>query len=223
MKIPGIDTFKNTAVGERLRTDRAFRILLAAAVNMGWNFLYGLFCGGLGLVYRSGWFCAMAAYHLSLGLLRLIAVESGRAPGKSAGRKILLGLGVGLMVLAVILSVIVRLTIADSVGRVYPIAVMISIAALTFYTVIRAVVNMVRAHRKKDQLVIMLRNISCASAVGSILSLERSMLGTFGSSTSPFTYVMEGVSGLVGFLIVLSLGIAMILGASRAGEKRGEE
>ena len=36
------------------------------------------------------------------------------------------------------------------------------------------------------------------------------MLGTFGSNTDQFTYVMEGISGLAGFVIVALLGSFMI-------------
>ena len=80
----------------------------------------------------------------------------------------------------------------------------------TFFMVGRAIVSAIQAHRQGDRVSIMLRNISLASAVGSILSLERSMLGTFSTSTDPFTFVMEGVSGLAGFAIVVLLGISMI-------------
>jgi hypothetical protein len=163
----------------------------------------------------------MGAYHLALGLMRLIAVGSARGrPEHRPGRKTGAALGAGMAALAVILSVIVELTISDSVGKSYPMAIMIAIAAFTFFTVIRSVVLMIRAHRSREGLTILLRNISCASAVGSVLSLERSMLGTFGSSTDRFTYVTEGVSGLVGFLIVLALGVSMLLGSSRRRERR---
>ena len=118
--------------------------------------------------------------------------------------------GLGLLLLAVILAVIVTITISDAVGKTYDIVVMISIATFTFIVVGKAMVNAFQAHRKGDLLSIMLRNISLASAVGSVLSLERSMLGTFGSSTDQFTYVMEGISGLVGFVIVVLLGCSMI-------------
>ena len=44
-----------------------------------------------------------------------------------------------LVLLAAILSTIVRLTISNSVGRRYPVAVMIAVAAFTFGIVIKAV------------------------------------------------------------------------------------
>ena len=126
--------------------------------------------------------------------------------------------GTGMFLLAGILSVIVKLTISNAVGRSYPIAVMIAIAAFTFGIVIKAIVNAVQAHRHGDLFWVMLRNISLASAAGSVLALERSMMSTFGSSTDSFTYTMEGVSGLVSFLFVVLLGTSMIVRAIRMGE-----
>ena len=126
--------------------------------------------------------------------------------------------GIGPLLLAAILSTIVRLTISDAVGRSYPIAVMIAIAAFTFGIVIKAIVNAVQANRHGDLFWVMLRNISLASAAGSILALERSMMGTFGSSTDRFTYTVEGVSGLVAFLFVVLLALSMIVRSVRMEE-----
>lgn len=57
---------------------------------------------------------------------------------------------------------------------------------------------------------ISLRNISCASAVVSVLSLERSMLGTFGKNSVRFTLSMEAWSGGLAFLILFVMGIGIV-------------
>ena len=205
--------------GQQLLKDRRFRTILFAVLNMGWNLLYGLFNGVLGVVLHSGWFLSMFAYYVVLGLTRLYAVSTARKAEARAVRQAMRFVGAGLILLAGILSLIVMLTISDAVGTSYNIAVMIAIAAFTFFIVTKAVVSAVQASRRRDELAIMLRSVSCASAVGSILSLERSMLSTFGSSTDRFTFVMEGASGLVGFLIVTILGVSMLLRSKGRREK----
>ena len=105
-------------------------------------------------------------------------------------------------------------TIEDSIGTAYHMVVMIAMAAYTFYIFINAIVRTVKAHRRKDRLEAALCNISFASAVGAMLALTRSMLSTFGSSTSYFSYIMEGATGLGAFLIVLGLGISMLVSAA---------
>lgn len=203
----------------RLLKDRRFRLILFAVMSMGWNLVYAVFNALLGLIGQSAWFSVMSVYYAVLGLMRLLVLSSrGRLPGSRTAKRTMMLTGTGMFLLAGILSVIVKLTISNAVGRSYPIAVMIAIAAFTFGIVIKAIVNAVQAHRHGDLFWVMLRNISLASAAGSILALERSMMSTFGSSTDSFTYTMEGVSGLVSFLFVVLLGTSMIVRAIRMGE-----
>ena len=211
MKSRLIRRIERTAIGNRLLKDRRFRLILFAVLNMGWNLIYAAFNGILGIVYRSGWFGTMCAYYAALGLLKLnIVASAGKMPDARAEKRNMLKTGIGLLFLAAILAIIVTFTIANAVNREYPIAMMIGIAAFTFFMVGRAIVSAVQAHRQGVLVSIMLRNLSLASAVGSVLSLERSMLGTFGASTDRFTFVVEGVSGLAGFAIVVLLGGSMI-------------
>ena len=211
MKSKLIRQIERTAIGCRLLKDHRFRLILFAVLNMGWILIYAVFNGILGIAYRSGWFATMCAYYAALGLLKLnIVVSERKKPEACVEKKNMLVTGIGLLFLAAILAIIMTFTIADAVGRKYHIVIMISIATFTFFMVGRAIVSAVRAHRQGALVSIMLRNISLASAVGSILSLERSMLGTFSTSTDRFTFIMEGVSGLAGFAIVVLLGGSMI-------------
>ncbi|MBR1408994.1 MAG: hypothetical protein IJ573_08910 [Clostridia bacterium] len=210
---------EKTDTGKRLLKDRRFRLILFAVMSMGWNLVYAVFNALLGLIGQSAWFAVMSVYYAVLGLMKLLVLSSrGKLPGKSTAKRTMTVTGTGMFLLAGILSVIVKLTISNAVGRSYPIAVMIAIAAFTFGIVIKAIVNAVQAHRHGDLFWVMLRNISLASAAGSVLALERSMMSTFGSSTDSFTYTMEGVSGLVSFLFVVLLGTSMIVRAIRMGE-----
>lgn len=219
MKNRLISAMARTDTGNRLLKDRRFRLILFAVMSMGWNLCYAVFNALLGLIGQSGWFAVMAVYHTVLGLMRLcvLSCRSG-APVSLSPRRAMRFTGIGLLLLAVILSTIVRLTISNSVGRRYPVAVMIAVAAFTFAIVIKAIVSAAAAHRRGDLFLVMLRNISLAAAAGSILSLERSMMGTFGSSTDRFTYTMEGVSGLVAFLFVVLLALSMIVRSVRMEE-----
>ncbi len=210
---------EQTDTGKRLLKDRRFRLILFAVMGMGWNLVYAVFNALFGLIGQSSWFAVMSVYYAVLGLVKLcVLLRRSRMPGSRTAKRTMMLTGMGMLLLAGVLSVIVKLTISDAVGRSYPIAVMIAIAAFTFGIVIKAIVNAVQANRHGDLFWVMLRNISLASAAGSILALERSMLGTFGSSTDSFTYTVEGVSGLVSFLFVVLLGISMIVRALRMEE-----
>ena len=92
---------------------------------------------------------------------------------------------------------------------------MITIAAYTFYIVIHAIISFVKARKKKDLSMIMLRNISMACAIVALLSLERSMLGTFGDAGDRFSMTMTIISGACTFLIVVGIGVSMIIQAGK--------
>ena len=81
--------------------------------------------------------------------------------------------------------------------------------------IIHAIISFVKARKKKDLSMIMLRNISMACAIVALLSLERSMLGTYGDAGDRFSMTMTIISGACMFLIVVGIGVSMIIQAGK--------
>ena len=121
--------------------------------------------------------------------------------------------GIAMIFLAIVLSGMILLTIRETIDIPRHNIVMITIAAYTFFLACLAIRNMIRAHRKKSAQMITLRNISCAGVIASILSLERSMIATYGDISSIFSRRMEAASGAVAFVLLIVLGIGMIIHA----------
>ncbi|MBR0132869.1 MAG: hypothetical protein IJM14_07305 [Lachnospiraceae bacterium] len=208
-----------TVLGHKLLQDPLFRLLVTANMKMGWNALYSIFNGIMGLVYRSFWFVSMFAYYAVLSVMWFIVVSSKEKNKIKSLSKMMKMIGIGMVFLAIVVSGIVCMGIAEKRNPHYNIVIMITIAAYTFFIVIQAIINTVKAHKKKDLTVIMLRNISLASAIGSMHSLERSMLGTFGDADDRFSMIMMAISGAVAFLLVAAIGVLMIIKAGRIIEK----
>ena len=209
----------STAVGNRLLSDQLFRSALIACGNMGWNLLYGIFNGVLGVLYRSAWFITMGVYHLTLGLMRLSVVtlrtdKNNRRTEISVMRHN----GIAMVFLAVVISASVALSFLYSVARTYHVPVMIAIATYTFFITALAIRNVILAHKERSLFMISLRNISLAGATASMLTLQRSMTATFGAgeAAASFANTMNGAAGMGAFLIVLSLGIMMIVQGKRS-------
>ena len=193
-------------------SDQRFRAVLFACGSMGWNLLYGIYNGILGIVYRSVWFLTMCAFYLILGLMRLSVVTSCRKGGRNrTERSVMRHNGIALIFLAAVLSGSVVLAFLYPVGKASHRIVMISIAAYTFYLVVLSAVNFVKAHRAHSLFLISLRNLSLAGAISSLVSLERSMLATFGTSPSHSSSVAEVITGIGASLLVVALGITMIV------------
>ena len=184
--------------------------LLPAALSTGWNLLYAVFNGILAGVYSSWWFLTLCAFYLMLGFMRLsvITVQKSRHRTEAS---VMRHNGIAMIVLSVVLCGMVLLTIRETIDNPRHRIIMLTIAVYTFTLACWAVRNMIRAHREKSAQMITLRNISCAGAIASILSLERSMLATYGDISSTFSRRMEAASGAVAFFLLIGLGTGMIL------------
>ena len=216
MKKALLDRIASTAIGEKLLSDRRFRSVLIASGSMGWNLLYGIFNGVLGIIYRSVWFITMCAYHLTLGGMRLavVSLNTGKE-GKRTERSVMQHNGIAMLFLAIVLSGSVAVSFHYSVAKTYPVPIMIAIATYTFFIATVAIRNTIRAHKDRSVFMINLRNISLAGATASMLTLQRSMTATFGADAVDFANTMNGSVGMGAFLIVLALGISMIVQGSK--------
>ena len=186
--------------------------LLPATLSTGWNLLYAVFNGILAGVYSSWWFLTLCAFYAMLGFMRLSAVTIQKSRHRTE-MSVMKHNGIAMIFLAVVLSGMVLLTIRETINAPRHNIVMITIATVTFFMACLAVRNMIKAHRDKSAQMITLRNISCAGAIASILSLERSMLATYGDISSTFSRRMEAASGAVAFVLLIVLGVGMIIHA----------
>lgn len=185
--------------------------LLPATFSMGWNLIFALFNLVLGITRSSYWFYTMAAYYAVLGFMRLSGVSLSWRSNSRSEKTVMRHNGEALILLGCILAGVVLLSIRESRGQPYHTILMITIAAYTFFLAALAVINAVKANRDRSPQMVTLRNISLAGAAGGLLTLERSMLATFGDLSSHFSRVMKAVSGAAAFLLIVLLGIGMIL------------
>lgn len=208
-----IKAVRSTKTGEQLLTDSRSRIVVLASWGFIFNLAYALYNGVLGAVTQSLWFISMCAYYILLSIMRFSAVLYERRKGseKSIDTEIFVMRfsGVLLMGLAVVLSGLVYLSLTKEIASQYRQIVMITIATYTFIKITLAVINFVKVKKKKSPLLSTIRNIACADAAASVLSLQRSMLVSFGNMDSRQACFMNAITGAVICLTVFSLGAYM--------------
>ena len=185
--------------------------IMTATLSMGLNLVYAVFNLVLGVYHSSWWFVTMAAYYAALGFMRLSVVSLSWKSNKRTGKTVMRHNGEALIALGAVISGMVLLSIREVRGQSYNIIVMIAIAVYTFCLSVMAVINLLKAQRQRSAQIITLRNIALAGAVGGLLTLERSMLATFGDAADHFSLVMKASSGGAAFLLIVSLGVGMIL------------
>lgn len=179
------------------------------------SFAYAVFNGALGLTQRSYWYFTMGVYFFALFAVKREAFflrrnGEGRLSSASLKRS-----GIMMILLAVVVSGIIVLEIREKRNPAKDMRVMIGIAAYTFAALAVAVAGHFRSKKEGNVSGILFRSASLAEAIGSMLSLERGMLGTFGDPSDRFTLVMEAATGMAAFLSILALGLYLVFHGKR--------
>ena len=175
------------------------------------NLSYGILQLYISYIVRSYWYLTLGFFFLVQGVIRFLAVTKG----KSETYKTMLKIAAGMFFEAIIIAGMTYLCIEE---HRYPIRNMIlgiGQAVYSFTLLGIAIWNLFMTRKKEDPLFYMVKNISFVSAIGSILSLERMMLGTFGGTKLEFNRVMEAYTGGAAFLVILILGWRMMIRAKR--------
>lgn len=190
------------------------RIILSAFAGFGLNLAYALYHGVIGMAEKSLWLFFLCAYYLILGVMRFSAVlyaHKSRKNLPSFSEYFLFRfLGGMLSLLSVLLAFSIYLSFRYDVANAHPEIMMITIAAYTFYKITMALVNAVKARRLQSSWLIALRNIGCADAAASLLTLQRSMLVSFQGMKSQDICLMNALTGAGVCALLAGLGIYMI-------------
>ena len=179
---------------------------LPAWLSLAGNFAYAVFHMILSAANDSVWDTVMALYFFVLGAGRLTAVIRRI---RTAYR--IRAAAFSVAAVTFLTSVITYLTIRGGINPVRNSILVIGQAACAFLLTGVAVVNLIKSYRKNDPDAVMIRNLSMAAATGSILSLERTMLGTFGSPDVPFNRWMEAATGAGAFIILLVMSVNLFI------------
>lgn len=192
----------------------AQRVLLSAGVSLACNLLYAVYNGALGVLNLSVWLVTMCAYYSILAVMRFAAVLCGwrdhMASDPSTQRLIGWMVGLLLAALSVVLAAMNALSLAQGRAAVHSDVVMISIAAYTFYKVGVSVFQAVRQRRDPSLLLAALRRVRYAEVAASVLTLQRSMLVSFGSMEPETAHRMNIATGAAVCLFVGGLGVTLL-------------
>lgn len=213
---------EETEIGRRFIREQRFRAVFSAAAGLCVNILYAFYHGVLGVLNQSLWFAAMFAYYVILSSMRLSAVLcewNHGAPVSDNTESFVSKLCSGMLVLlSLILSGVVYISLSQNVAVKHHEIVMITIATYTFSKITANIIKAVKQRKNRVPLLVVIRTIGYAEAAASILTLQRSMLVSFGTAESPDNTLMNGLTGISVCLFILLLGIRTILESS--GERK---
>lgn len=172
--------------------------------------------------YRFVWYGAIAAYYFVLILFRGGVLIAGRKcarkyaddEGAYARRKwqIYLASGVFLVILEFAMAgTVTQMMLSERPAQGGEIMA-ISTAAYTFYKIIMATYNLIKARKLCDPVTQSLRNLNFADACMSVVSLTVLMITTFdGADTTSFMLYVKAMVGFVACALIVAMATVMIL------------
>ena len=183
--------------------------MAGAAANLAVNLLYGAGQAMRGLLDGAVWRLVMAAYYILLGVMRFGAVLTERRRGSE--RFVMRFCGGMLMVLALVLGASTVLSIWQERAVPHGMIVMLTIAVYTFWKMTMAIVHTGQAHRSGTPLTRTIRNITLASALASLMTMQRSMLVSFeGEMSAGEAMLLNALTGGAVCILVFLMGLNML-------------
>lgn len=208
----------------RMKNDYAFRTFISAAVSFIATIIFTLFNLYLGIAYRAEWNLCIAAYYALLVAIRAFVIiherKISRGNYESSVRdrrrkdafliqSILLFITDFALITPVSLMVLQRKAVS------YSAIPAIAVAAYTTYKIIVSARNYFKAEKQQNLSVRMLKDISLIDAAVSVLSLQYTLIMTFGDGIQGNMLTLCAVTSLIIWLLLLAFSTSVLVFAIR--------
>lgn len=217
---PLVGRVLDSTYGKRFRKDVMFRTELSLYGGLFINLLYAVMKLASGIYYRSVWFGTLAVYYILLAMMRFLLLRhvNKNTIGKnqeSEFRRYRL-CGIMLLVMNQALAGVVILVVYENSGFEYPGMLIYVMALYAFYTIITAVIDVVKFRKYGSPVISAAKVINLTAALVTMLSLETAMLTQFDTANdSGFRQLMTGVTGVTVCMLVLGMAVFMIVRSTR--------
>lgn len=199
----------------RWLADARLRVNVILSGNAVWNIAYAALQLGLGVYHGSAWFCSLAVYYASLAFMRffLVRYTMRYKPGeKMRDEWRRYGIcGRVFLVLNTVLTVMIFYMVYRNQSVSHHEITTIAMATYTFISLTMAIVNVIKYRKYRSPVFSASKAISLASACVSMLTLEGTMLTTFGGAdmTVKTRRLFLGLSGAAvsAFILVMAIGL----------------
>lgn len=197
--------------------DTRLRVNVSLYGTLIFNTAYALLQLGMGFWHHTFWFCSLAGYYISLAVMRFFLVRhtSRYKPGERmlGELKKYRTCGIVFLIMNLALALIIFFMVYWNRTFNHHEITTIALAAYTFTSLTLAIVNTVKYRKYNSPVYSASKAISLASACVSMLTLESTMLTTFGDGTMSLTgrRIFLGVSGGVISVFIIAMAIYMIV------------
>ncbi|MBO5022518.1 MAG: hypothetical protein J6C53_03470 [Clostridia bacterium] len=220
-RVPRIITYFKTLKEENKYlkqwfTDVRLRIKVSLYGSLIWNVAYAIFQLILGFYYMSFWFFSMFAYYVLLAVIRFFLLNhTKRYQAKEEYKKEIEKYklcGWLLLFMNLALSVIIFFIVYLNKTFQHNMITTIAMAFYTFVTFTFAIINIVKYKKYQSPVYSASKTITLISACVSMLTLETTMLTTFGGEDNPlFKRIILSTTGFVVIAFAITMALIMII------------
>ncbi len=226
-KIPELIRFFKTLKNEnkyaqRWLNDPRLRVNVSLYGSLAWNALYGIFQLWLGFYHHTFWFYSLGAYYICLGAMRFFLVRHTRkfAPGEKMQTELVKyrACGIVFLLMNLALALIIFFMVYWNRTFEHHMITAIAMAAYTFTALTTAIVNVIKYRKYNSPVYSASKVISLAAALVSMLTLESTMLTTFGDGTMTATtqkWMLGATGGAISVLIVATAIYMIVIGTKK--------
>ena len=223
-------TFKNeNKYAKRWQDDTRLRVNVSLYGSLVWNILYGIFQLWLGFYHHTFWFYSFGAYYICLAIMRFFLVRHTRkyAPGEKMQTELMKYRACGwvFLIMNLALALIIFFMVYWNRTFVHHMITAIAMAAYTFTAFTVAIVNVLKYRKYNSPVFSASKAIGLAAALMSMLTLESTMLTTFGGETMTATtqkWMLGAMGGTISVLIVATAIYMIVVGTKKLKELKTE-
>lgn len=217
-----LGSFKNeNKYARRWQDDDRLRVNVSLYGTLIWNTAYALLQLGMGFWHHTFWFYSLAGYYISLAVMRffLARYTTKYKPGEKMREELIRYRLCGWIFLAMNLTLSLMVFFMVYWNRTFQHheITTIALAAYTFTAFTIAIINIVKYRKYNSPVYSASKAISLAAACVSMLTLESTMLTTFGDGTMNLTSrrIMLGATGGVISIFIIVMAVYMIVRSSK--------
>ena len=196
-------------------------------MSLGIHLLYVGMNVVLAFMNKTRWFGILAGYYLILAVMQFLllkyAIKKGIGTDRPGELRRARVCAIILLNLNFVLSGAVLMILYQNKGFEYKGILIYAMAAYTFYSTIRAMVDLIRYRKYKSPIMTTTKIIMLSSALVSMLSLETAMFSQFGQDMNPASRrLMIALTGAGISMAVIGMSSYMIIKTSQELENTRE-
>ena len=223
-------TFKNeNKYARRWQDDTRLRVNMSLYGSLAWNALYGILQLWLGFYHHTFWFYSLGAYYICLGVMRFFLVRhtTRYAPGERMQTELkkYRACGIVFLVMNLALALIIFFMVYWNRTFEHHMITAIAMAAYTFTSLTTAIINVIKYRKYNSPVYSASKAISLAAALVSVLTLESTMLTTFGDGTMTVVaqkWMLGATGGAISVLIVATAIYMIVIGTKKLKQLKSE-